>query len=125
MESETFNTLAQHYEILSKNNLIYYMYVAYDIQGYDKVPKNIKERIKEFIFSKKIRKNIHNKKKYDAHHLLPKSLFPYGKYDLDNGIPLNYELHSCLHEEYNNQELLLNSVMPIVKVLETSFLNSK
>lgn len=125
MEPETFNTLAQHYETLSQNNLIYYMYVAYDMYGYDKVPKSIKERIKGFIFSKKIRKNIPNKKKYDAHHLLPKSLFPYGKYDTDNGIPLNYELHSCLHEEYTNQELLLDPIMPIVKVLETSFLNSK
>lgn len=125
MEPDIFNMLAQYYEVLSENNLIYYMYVAYDKYGYDKVPKGLKEGIKGFIFSKNIRKGIYNKKKCDAHHLLPKSLFPYGRYDIDNAIPLNQELHGYLHKEYTNQELLLDPITPLINVLEESFLNSK
>lgn len=123
-----FSKLTKYYELLSENNLIYYMYIAYEMCGYnryDRVPKGLKEHIKGCIFSNKIRKGLPNKKRYNTHHLLPKYLFPYGRYDLDNGIPLNYELHGYLHEEYTNHELLIDPIQPIINVLEESFLNSK
>ena len=125
MDPYIFGSLAQYYETLLEHDLIYYMYVAYNMYDLDHVPKKVKKGIKRHIFSKKIRKNIQNPDKFTNHHLLPKCYFPDREFDPENCIPFKDSMHYDLHVEYSTKELILDPIMPIVKILEASLLNSK
>lgn len=125
MDSSIFGSLAHHYETLLDHDLIYYMYVAYNMYDFDHVPKGVKKGIKRYIFSKRMRKGISSPYNFTNHHLLPKCYFPDREFDPENCIPFEDSMHKGLHVEYSNKELILDPIMPIINMLEISLLNSK
>jgi hypothetical protein len=66
-----------------------------------------------------------NSKKYTIHHLLPKHLFPDRFTDPDNCILLASTIHEIIHNRYSIPELVIDPIMPVIKSLETSFIESK
>lgn len=117
MDPRTFHKLVKNYEILLDNNLVYYMYVVYREFGLYYVPDGLKRSIKSYVFSKKVRYGLHNKKNYSAHHILPKYFFPGRMYDSDLGVPLPKNIHVELHMEYPNEMLIMDPISPILEVI--------
>ncbi len=62
---------------------------------------------------------------YNIHHLLPKSLFPSLKFDINNTIPLPRSIHDPVHDKYSNPELAIDPITPIIESLEIAFMESK
>jgi len=83
----------------------------------DKINKRRKSVKKEY--------SLNTAEKIRVHHLIPKSIHPYGYLDKDNLFPLpeSYELR--VHELYSIYELAMNPFKPIINVIEMELMASK
>ncbi|WP_141705157.1 MULTISPECIES: hypothetical protein [Methanobacterium] len=66
-----------------------------------------------------------NHDKMIVHHLIPKSIHPYGYLDIENMLPLTMDIEKPLHKFYSRYELAMDPLMPIIKTIEFELLASK
>ena len=63
--------------------------------------------------------------RYSIHHPLPKCYFPDRAFDIYNTLPLIKSVHNECHKRYNNKQLLVDPISPVIEVLEELVFCSK
>lgn len=81
------------------------------------IKPGLQKNIDHWLFRKKLQKVWKYPQNYQAHHILPKSLFPHLIRDIDNGIPLSPVIHERLHEEFTNCELAIDPIGCLIEVI--------
>lgn len=106
---------------IDSTEMFFWCYCKYKQGNVTPIKDKTKYKFELMMFREKVMASFgisKKSKKYQAHHLLPKCLFPDRRFDPDNGIPLNSEIHPILHKEFTNEELIIDPITPIIEVLD-------